>query len=143
MVKTDLTASGKNIAGKMTLARACLIGVAQTGALLAGISRSGITIVSGLFSGLDYEDAARFSFLLATPIIFGAGLIKIPDFFSSLDNGVRGQILAGGVAAFIAAYITVRYLDRYFKEKTLRQFAYYCMSASIIFVIIGIIRGHF
>jgi len=143
ITKTDLSASSKNIAGKLTLGRACLIGVAQTGALLAGISRSGITIVSGLFSGLDYEDAARFSFLLATPIIFGAGIIKIPDFFSSLDNGVRGQILAGGVAAFIAAYITVRYLDKYFKEKTLRPFAYYCMSVSIIFVIIGVIRGHF
>ncbi|HSW85028.1 MAG TPA: undecaprenyl-diphosphate phosphatase [Candidatus Saccharimonadales bacterium] len=132
-----------NISQKLTLTRALLIGVAQIGALFAGISRSGITMVSGLYSGLDHEDAARFSFLLATPIIFGAGLIKLPDFFSNLDNGVRGQILVGGLVSGVAAYLTVRFLDKYFRNKTLRPFGIYCICASLAFLLLGLVRGHF
>jgi undecaprenyl-diphosphatase len=133
----------QNVSDKLTFKRAAIIGVAQIGSLCAGISRSGITMVSGLFSGLNHEDAARFSFLLATPIILGAGLIKIPDFFTSLDNGVRGQILAGGLCAGVAAYFTVRYLDKYFRDKTLKPFAIYCLLASSAFLILGLFRGHF
>jgi undecaprenyl-diphosphatase len=136
-------ATSQNISNKLTLGRAVLIGVAQIGALFAGISRSGITMVSGLYSGLDHEDAARFSFLLATPIIFGAGLIKLPDFFSNLDAGVRGQILVGGLVTGIAAYLTVRYLDKYFRDKTLRPFGIYCICASLAMLILGLVRGHF
>ena len=79
-----------------------VIGVAQVLALFAGISRSGITMVAGLVRGLDYEDAARFSFLLATPVILAAGLIKMPDLLGSLGNGVRGQALVGALFAFVA-----------------------------------------
>ena len=75
------------------------IGVAQAAALLAGISRSGITMVAGLARGLDHEDAARFSFLLATPIIFAAGVYKVPDFAGHLGDGIRGQALVGGLFA--------------------------------------------
>jgi undecaprenyl-diphosphatase len=135
--------TSENISGKLTLGRAVLIGIAQIGALFAGISRSGITMVSGLYSGLDHEDAARFSFLLATPIIFGAGIIKLPDFFSNLDAGVRGQILAGGVVTGLAAYVTVRYLDKYFRDKTLRPFGIYCICASLAMLALGFVRGHF
>jgi undecaprenyl-diphosphatase len=138
-----LVATSQNVSDKLTLWRAALIGVAQIGALFAGISRSGITMVSGLYSGLNHEDAARFSFLLATPIIFGAGVIKLPDFFSHLDNGVRGQILAGGLVAGVAAYFTVRYLDRYFRDKTLRPFGIYCICASLSMLLLGLSRGHF
>ncbi len=74
-----------------------VIGVAQIGALFAGISRSGITMVAGLVRGLDHEDAARFSFLLATPIILAAGLYKIPDLTGPLGNGIRGQVLVGAI----------------------------------------------
>jgi undecaprenyl-diphosphatase len=133
----------QNISQRLSFKTALIIGVAQIGALCAGISRSGITMVSGLYNGLSHEDAARFSFLLATPIIFGAGLISLPDFFGSLDNGVRGQILAGGAVAGIAAYFTVRYLDKYFQDKTLKPFAIYCLTASIALFILGLIRGHF
>jgi len=133
----------ENISAKLTLRRAVIIGIAQVGALFAGISRSGITIVSGMYSGLDHEDAARFSFLLATPIIFGAGLIKLPDFFSNLDAGVRSQILVGGLAAGVAAYLTVRFLDKYFRNKTLRPFAIYCLGASLAMLLLGLVRGHF
>jgi undecaprenyl-diphosphatase len=100
-------------------------------------------MISGLYSGLNHEDAARFSFLLATPIIFGAGLIKLPDFFSNLDNGVRGQILLGGLVCGLAAYVAVRYLDKYFRNKTLRPFGLYCIGISMAFLLLGLVRGHF
>jgi undecaprenyl-diphosphatase len=106
---------------------AIVVGVAQIGALFAGISRSGITMITGLARGLDHEDAARFSFLLATPIIFGAGLIKLPDLFGTLGNGVRGQSLVGAIAAGIAAYISVKFLMRFFETKTLWPFGIYCI----------------
>jgi undecaprenyl-diphosphatase len=133
----------QNISGKLNFKRAVIIGIAQIGSLCAGISRSGITMVSGLYSGLSNEDAARFSFLLATPIIFAAGVLKLPDFFSHMDDGVRGQILAGGLAAFIAAYLSVRFLDKYFEDKTLRPFALYCLIASVALFLLGLVRGHF
>lgn len=135
--------TSQNVSDKLTLQRAAIIGVAQIGALFAGISRSGITMISGLYSGLNHEDAARFSFLLATPIIFGAGIIKLPDFFSHLDNGVRGQILVGGLVAGVAAYLTVRFLDKYFRDKTLRPFGIYCICASLAMLLLGLTRGHF
>jgi undecaprenyl-diphosphatase len=105
-----------------------VIGVAQVFALFAGISRSGITMVAGLVRGLDYEDAARFSFLLATPIILAAGLYKLPtDFLGDNGNGVRGQILAGSLVAGVAAYLAVRFLMRYFETRKLWPFGVYCL----------------
>jgi undecaprenyl-diphosphatase len=133
----------KNVTDTLTFTRAVIIGVSQIGALFAGISRSGITMVSGLYSGLNHEDAARFSFLLATPIIFGAGLFKLPDFFSNLDAGLRGQIIAGSIAAGFAAYAAVRYLDKYFRDKTLRPFGLYCIGISLAMLSLGLIRGGF
>ncbi|HYM84540.1 MAG TPA: undecaprenyl-diphosphate phosphatase [Candidatus Dormibacteraeota bacterium] len=105
------------------------IGIAQIGALFPGISRSGITMVAGLARGLDHEDAARFSFLLATPIILGAGLYKLPDLLGHNGQGVREQVLAGSIAAAIAAYVSVRFLTRYFRSGTLLPFAVYCLVA--------------
>jgi undecaprenyl-diphosphatase len=105
-----------------------VIGLAQVLALFAGISRSGITMVAGLVRGLSHEDAARFSFLLATPIILAAGVYKLPDLFGTLGNGIRGQVLAGSVAAGISAYLSVRFLVKYFETKTLIPFAIYCVA---------------
>jgi len=104
-----------------------LIGVAQVFALLAGISRSGITMVAGLVRGLDHEDAARFSFLLATPVILAAGVYKLPDLLGPNGDGVQGQILVGSIAAALAAYASVRFLSRYFTTRTLLPFAAYCL----------------
>jgi len=120
--------------------RAGLIGLAQVTALFAGISRSGVTMVSGLFSGLDYEDAARFSFLLATPIILAAGLYKLPDFFGPLGNGLRPQMLAGAVSAAIGAYIAVRFLDKYFRNKSLKPFAIYCLVFGGVMLIFQLLK---
>ena len=112
-----------------------LIGIAQVLALFAGISRSGITMVAGLVRGLDHEDAARFSFLLATPIILAAGIYKLPDLLGPNGAGVQGQILAGSVAAALAAYASVRFLSRYFTTRTLLPFAAYCLIAGALAIV--------
>ncbi len=113
-----------------------VVGVAQVFALLAGISRSGITMVAGLVRDLDYEDAARFSFLLATPIIFAAGVYKLPELLGPAGNGIRGQSLGGAVAAFAAAYLSVRFLMKYFQTHTLWPFALY----SVVFGLAMVVR---
>ncbi len=111
---------------RLPLGRGVLIGAAQILALFPGISRSGITIVAGLWRGLSHEDAARFSFLLATPIILAAGLYKLPELFGPLGAGIGGQVVAGSIASFVCAYLAVRYLTRYFETRTLTPFAIYC-----------------
>jgi undecaprenyl-diphosphatase len=109
--------------------RGLLIGSAQTLALLPGISRSGVTMTAGLLSGLTHDAAARFSFLLATPVILAAGVLKIPDLFGPLGAGIGGQVLAGSAASFVSAYLAVRFLTRYFHTRTLTPFAIYCVLA--------------
>ncbi|MFY2858843.1 undecaprenyl-diphosphate phosphatase [Mycobacterium sp. THU-M104] len=115
-----------NRLARLPLGRGVLIGCAQILALFPGISRSGITIVAGLSRGLSHEDSARFSFLLATPIILAAGLYKIPELFGPLGGGIFGQVVAGGIASFLSAYFAVRYLTSYFETRTLTPFAVYC-----------------
>ena len=114
---------------RMPMARGVLIGSAQILALLPGISRSGITMVAGLLRGLNHDDAARFSFLLATPVILAAGVFKIPDLFGPLGEGVHGQVIVGSIASFVSAYFAVRFLTRYFHTRTLTPFAVYCTAA--------------
>ena len=117
--------------------QALIIGSAQVLALLAGISRDGVTIVAGMFRGLPRVDAARFAFLLATPVILAAGVLKIPDLLGPLGNGIRPQILAGSVVAGVAAYLSVRFLMKYFQTRTLTPFAIYCLVfgvASLIYL---------
>ena len=111
------------------------VGVAQIGALFAGVSRSGITMVAGLVRGLDHEDAARFSFLLATPIIFAAGIYKVPDLAGHLGDGIRGQALVGSIFAGLAAYASIRFLMRFFETRNLMPFAIYCLAAGAISII--------
>jgi undecaprenyl-diphosphatase len=121
------TATGDRRLDTMEFREAGGIGIAQALALLPGISRSGITMVAGLARGLDHEDSARFSFLLATPIILAAGLYKLPDLLGPNGDGVRLQVLAGSIAAGLAAYVSVRFLTRYFRLGTLTPFALYCL----------------
>ncbi len=106
-----------------------LIGVVQTLALLPGISRSGVTMSGGLLRGLTHEEAVRFSFLLATPIILAAGLLKVPDLAGPLGNGIRGQVAVGSLAAFGSALVAARFLERWFRTRTLIPFAIYCLVA--------------
>ncbi len=111
------------------------IGVAQVGSLFAGISRSGVTMVAGLLRGLDHEDAARFSFLMATPIILAAGVYKVPDLAGSLGDGVRAQALVGSLFAGVAAFVSVHFLVRFFRSGTLLPFAVYSLAAGIVSII--------
>jgi undecaprenyl-diphosphatase len=114
---------------------ALVVGVAQSTALVAGISRDGVTMGAGLARGLDHSDSARFAFLLATPIILAAGLVKLPDLLGHLGNGVRGQALVACAVAAVAAVFTVRFLVVYFKTKTLIPFAIYCLLFGLAMLI--------
>jgi undecaprenyl-diphosphatase len=113
----------------LSLRDALVVGVVQSAALLAGISRSGVTMVAGLVRGLDHEDAARFSFLLATPVILAAGLLKLPTLAGPAGAGIGGQTLVGALTAGVAAYVAVRFLTRWFTTRTLTPFAVYCLLA--------------
>lgn len=122
-----LSATARNLE-IMRYPDAGLIGVSQILALLAGISRSGITMVGGLLRGLNHQDAARFSFLLATPIILAAGVYKIPDLLGRNGEGIRTQVMVGSLAAGVSAYFAVRFLDRYFRDRKLTPFSIYCAA---------------
>jgi len=116
---------------------AVIIGSAQILALLAGISRDGVTMVAGMFRGLSREDAARFAFLLATPVILAAGVLKLPDLTGPDSHGIQGQILVGSILSGVGAYLSVRFLVRYFQTRTLTPFAVYCVVfglASIVYL---------
>ena len=109
--------------------QAVLIGAAQILALFPGISRSGATIGAGLLKGLSHEDAARFAFLLATPVILAAGVLKLPQLAGPEGHGILGPVFAGSVVAAIAAYVSLRFLTKYFETRTLNPFAIYCVVA--------------
>jgi undecaprenyl-diphosphatase len=119
-------ASDLRIAG-ISYRKSVYIGSCQILALLAGISRSGVTMVGGLFGGLDHEDAARFAFLLATPVILAAGVLKLPSLAGSAGTHIHGQVVVGMVFCGVAAYVSVRFLVRYFRTRTLTPFAIYCL----------------
>ncbi|AHI00364.1 undecaprenyl-diphosphate phosphatase [Kutzneria viridogrisea] len=116
---------------KLTFKDAVIVGAAQILALFPGISRSGVTIVAGLFKGLRHEDAARFAFLLATPVILAAGVLKMPELFHPEMRSILGPALAGSLVAGIASYISVKFLTSYFETKTLTPFAIYCTVAGV------------
>jgi undecaprenyl-diphosphatase len=105
------------------------VGAAQALALIPGFSRSGATMAGGLLVGLSNKDAARFAFLLATPIIGAAALLKIPTLLGADGNGVRGQALVASLCAALTAYLSVRFLMRFFETNTLVPFAVYCLVA--------------
>jgi undecaprenyl-diphosphatase len=111
--------------------RALVIGSAQILALLAGISRDGVAMVAGMARGLSREDAARFAFLLATPVILAAGVLKVPDLAGHLGAGIRGQILFGSVLSGVGAYLSVRFLLRYLRTRTLTPFGVYCLIVGL------------
>jgi undecaprenyl-diphosphatase len=117
------------IARQVSWRDATLVGGAQALALIPGFSRSGAAIGGGLLVGLSHKDAARFAFLLATPIIGAAAILKLPELAGSSGNGVRGQALVGALCAAVAAWFSIRFLMRYFETNTLLPFAIYCFVA--------------
>jgi undecaprenyl-diphosphatase len=128
--ETRETHDDKQIA-KISYGQSLKIGFAQCLALIPGFSRTGSTMGGGLLVGLNHEDAARFSFLLATPIIFAAAILKLPDLAKSSDINTIGPILTGFVAALVAAYFSIRFLTKYFENKKLTPFAIYCVAFGV------------
>jgi undecaprenyl-diphosphatase len=103
------------------------VGIAQGAALLPGISRSGSAIVAGLLLRLDHADAARYSFLLATPVIFAASALEVPKLFAPEATGILAQAVVGGIVAALTAYASIAFLTRWFHSNDLRPFGWYCL----------------
>ncbi|MCU1481708.1 MAG: putative bacitracin resistance protein [Subtercola sp.] len=125
---------------RLSALRAVGVGASQILALLPGISRSGVSMVGGMAAGLTHREAARFSFLLATPVILAAGVLKLPDLFGPMGQGIHGQVLAGAIASFISALLAVGFLDRYFRTRTLTPFAIYSLAVGIGCIIFFAVR---
>jgi undecaprenyl-diphosphatase len=117
---------------RMGFRQALAIGTAQAAALIPGISRSGVTMGGGLLTGLSNEDAARYAFLLATPIIAAAGFLKLPDLLGSAGDGVRGQALVAALVAAATTWIAIKFLLRFFETNRLTPFGIYCIVAGIV-----------
>ena len=116
----------------MSYRQAVILGAAQILALLPGISRDGMVTVTGMWRGLRREDAVRFSFLLSAPVILAAGVLKVPDLTGPMTKGMHGPILVGSLVAGIAAFLSVRFLTKYFSEdKSLNPFGIYCLVAGL------------
>jgi undecaprenyl-diphosphatase len=116
----------EDIARRLSFRDALGIGTAQALALIPGLSRSGASMGGGLLAGLSNEEAARFAFLLATPIIGAAGVLKLPDLLGSQGAHVRGQALVGALCAAVTAWFSVRFLLHFFETNRLTPFAVYC-----------------
>ena len=121
---------------KLSWRQAVGVGTAQAAALVPGISRSGITMGGGILFGLSNEDAARYSFLLATPIIGAAGVLKLPELLGSAGDGVRGPALVGALCAAVTTYLAVKFLLRFFETNRLTPFGIYCIAAGLICTVI-------
>jgi undecaprenyl-diphosphatase len=133
--------AGYRVANELSWGQAFIVGVTQAGALIPGISRSGVTMVAGLWMGLRHEEAARFSFLMATPIIGAAGLLEVPKLMKDGSQSSTGVVLMAGVLAAVSAYLSVTILMRYFHKRdfqALNPFAYYCVAAGVLsFILIS------
>lgn len=131
--------SGRHVQFKsvdtMSVRGAFAIGCSQIFALFAGISRSGISMVAGLMEGLEHEESANFAFLLATPVILLAGVLKLPDLMGPLGDGVRYQTLVGALCAMVTAIISVHFLTKWFTTKTLIPFGFYSLVVGLLCVV--------
>jgi undecaprenyl-diphosphatase len=139
--REGLNDEGSRRLESMEFREAGVIGAVQTTALIAGISRDGVVMTAGLARGLDNSDAARFGFLLATPPILAAGILKIGDLTGPNGNGVRGAAFIAAIFAAVTAVITVHFLTRYFEKGNLRPFGIYCIVFGIFMVLFTAIAG--
>ncbi len=125
-------------AERISFRAAALIGACQALSFLPGISRSGVTIGGGLLAGLRHQEAARFSFLLATPVILAAGLVEVPQLFAS---GVPvGEYFAAALLSGLAAYASARFLLRYFRSGRLDPYGWYCIAAGAVSLVLLTLR---
>ena len=131
-VAHELLDSDAEIDHRVNVKRAVVIGFGQSLALFAGISRFGVTMSAGLLSKLNHSVASDFAFLLSLPVILGASIVKLPELFTTDANQLMGQIIAGSIVSFICTYISVTFLVRWFKTRTLYPFAIYCLIVGIL-----------
>jgi len=125
--KPETGDADERISDRLSWRAAFGVGTAQALALIPGISRSGVSMGGGLLAGLSNEDAARYAFLLATPIIGAAAVLKLPDLIGPSGNGIRGPALVGALCAAASAYVSVKFLMRFFETNRLTPFAIYCL----------------
>jgi undecaprenyl-diphosphatase len=137
----DRVGDGDERIARLTWRQAIAVGTSQATALIPGISRSGVTMGGGLLVGLSNEDAARYAFLLATPIIGAAALLKLPDLFGVKGDGVRGPALVGALCAAVTTYLAVRFLLRYFETNRLTPFGIYCIAAGVMCTVVFAFGG--
>ena len=138
---TEQEAESDERLGRLPFRRAAAVGLSQAAALVPGISRSGFSMGGGLLSGLSNEDAARFAFLLATPIIGAAAALKLPDLLGHQGNGVRGQALVGALCAAVMTVVAVRFLLRYLTTNRLRPFGVYCIALGAVCLVVFALGG--
>ncbi|HEX5192283.1 MAG TPA: undecaprenyl-diphosphate phosphatase [Solirubrobacteraceae bacterium] len=139
--REGLNRKGSRRLSTLEFREAAAIGVGESTALIAGISRDGMCMTAGLGRGLDNADAARFAFLLATPPILLAGLYKFSDLTGPQGEGVRGAAVIAAIVAAVVAVFTVHFLTQYFKTRTLRPFGYYCLAFGAFMVGFTLIAG--
>jgi undecaprenyl-diphosphatase len=120
----------------LTMIEGAAIGATQTLALVPGISRSGVTIAVGLLAGLSYEQATRFSFMLATPVIGLAALLKVPTLLKPDARPMLGMTILSAVVAGLCAYLSTRFLMRYFRHHRLAPFGWYCVIFGIFALVV-------
>jgi undecaprenyl-diphosphatase len=126
---------------KLSWRQAVAVGTSQAAALIPGISRSGFTMGGGLLVGLSNDDAARFGFLLATPVIFAAALLKLPELLGSAGDGVRGPALVAGLCAAATTFFAVKFLLRFFQTNRLTPFGVYCIGLGVISTLVFALGG--
>ena len=121
---------------RLSWRQAITVGASQAAALIPGISRSGFAMGGGLISGLSNEDAARYSFLLATPVILAAAVLKLPELLGSEGAGVRGPALVAGLCAAATTFLAVKFLLRYFETNRLSPFGIYCIGLGVVSTVV-------
>jgi undecaprenyl-diphosphatase len=139
--REGLNPEGYRALDTMEYRESLIIGTAQSTALIAGISRDGVVMTAGLARGMDNADAARFGFLLATPPILAAGLLKYGDLTGANGDGIRGAAVIAAVCAAVTAVITVHFLTRYFRKGNLRPFGLYCIGFGLFMTAFTLIVG--
>lgn len=130
--EADKWDADKRLANEVSWGQSARVGVMQALALFPGFSRTGSTLAGGLMVGLAHEDALRFSFMLATPIIAAAAVLKLPKLFASHDAAAIDAAMLGAVCAAVASYFSVKFLTKYFKTRTLTPFAVYCLLVGLL-----------
>jgi len=126
---------------RLSWRQAIAVGTAQAAALVPGISRSGFSMGGGLLAGLSNEDAARFGFLLATPVILAAAALKLPELLGTAGNGVRGPALVAGLCAALTTFLAVKFLLRYLQTNRLTPFGVYCIGLGVVCTVVFALGG--